>query len=109
MSRAAEIREFVINNFLFGEDTGFENTASFREAGILDSTGILELVGFLEETYDIHVEDEDLVPENLDSVARVVEFLDQKIGAGEAGHETASVRSREPGVEDRAEDQVKAR
>jgi len=109
MCRAVEIREFVIDNFLFGEDTGFENAASFREAGILDSTGILELVGFLEETYDIHVEDEDLVPENLDSIARVVQFLDRKIGGGEAGHETASGRSREPGVGDRAEDQVRAR
>ena len=75
-----QIRAFIIDNFLFGQ--GGENLSSddsFLEKGIIDSTGVLELVNFLEVTFRIKVEDEDLLPENLDSVNKVVSFLSRKL------------------------------
>ena len=63
-----KIREFIIENFLFGQDEGLKDDSSFLDEGIIDSTGILELVNFIEEEYSITVDDEDLIPENLDSI-----------------------------------------
>ena len=73
-----QIREFIVENFLFGEANGLEEETSFLENGIIDSTGILELVTYLEDTFGIEVEDEELVPENLDSIANVVKYLTTK-------------------------------
>ena len=78
MENTQVIRDFVVENFLFGDDKGLEENASFLENGIIDSTGILELVTFLEETFGITVEDEELIPENLDSIKNVARFLDRK-------------------------------
>lgn len=72
------IRQFIIDNFLFGEETDFSQDTSFLEEGIIDSTGVLELVGFLEETFEINVEDEELAPENLDSLNNIMNFLQRK-------------------------------
>lgn len=72
------IRSFIIENFLFEEDEKLKEDTSFLESGIIDSTGILELVTFLEETYGISVEDEELIPENLDSIKNVVAYLGRK-------------------------------
>ncbi|HEB75234.1 MAG TPA: acyl carrier protein, partial [Nitrospirae bacterium] len=58
-----ELRRFVIDNFLFGRNNGFADSDSFLESGIIDSTGVLELVAFLEERYRIDVVDEELIPE----------------------------------------------
>ena len=80
MQLSAVIRQFIIENFLFEEDENLKENTSFLESGVLDSTGILELVAFLEETFGISVEDEDLVPENLDSIANVVAYLNKKNG-----------------------------
>jgi acyl carrier protein len=75
-----KIRGFVSQTFLKGGEAnpGLENDTSFLEKGIVDSTGVLELVAFLEETFDIKVEDEELVPENLDSVSNLVRFVKGK-------------------------------
>ncbi len=73
-----ELRSFVVGNFLFGEDGKLKDGDSFLDNGIIDSTGILELVSFLEEKYGITVEDQDIVPENLDSIDRLVVFLGTK-------------------------------
>ena len=78
MEYTQTIRDFVIENFLFGDDNDLENSSSFLENGVVDSTGILELVNFLEETYEISVEDEELIPENLDSIENVVKYLERK-------------------------------
>ena len=78
MEQKQAIREFIVENFLFGEANGLDDDTSFLENGIIDSTGILELVTFLEETFGIEVEDEELVPENLDSIANVVTYLTTK-------------------------------
>lgn len=72
------IRKFVIDNYLFGEEDKLRNEDSFMETGIIDSTGILELVRFLESTYGIKVTDEELIPDNLDSVNKIVSFIHAK-------------------------------
>ena len=80
MEYTQTVRNFVIDNFLFGDSSGLDgDSASFLENGIIDSTGILELVSFLEETFGIKVEDEELIPENLDSINNVVGYLKRKI------------------------------
>ena len=78
MQHKQAIKEFIIENFLFGETNGLEDDTSFLDNGIIDSTGILELVTFLEDTFGIEVEDDELVPENLDSIANVVQYLTTK-------------------------------
>ena len=70
-----KIREFISENFLFGEANGLKDDTSFLEEGIIDSTGVLELVNFLEEEFSITVDDEELIPENLDSINNVTAFL----------------------------------
>jgi acyl carrier protein len=79
---AAAIREFVISNFLFGQDgERLSETESFLESGIIDSTGVLELVGFLEQQFGISVGDRELLPENLDSVQNAARFVARKLDA----------------------------
>jgi acyl carrier protein len=74
-----DIRQFVIANFLFGEDNGsLKPDESFLETGIIDSTGVLELVAFLESTYGFRVRDNELTPDNLDSLDRVAAFVRRK-------------------------------
>ena len=75
-----KIRAFIIENFLFGNDDGLSDDSSFLEEGIIDSTGVLELVSFLEEEFGITVDDEDLIPENLDSINNVTAYLERKLG-----------------------------
>jgi acyl carrier protein len=78
-----ELRSFLAENFLLGDEfRGLPGSASLIEAGIIDSTGVLELVGFLEETYDIEITDSELVPENLDSIDKVVGFVNAKRNSG---------------------------
>ena len=75
----SKIREFIIENFLFGNDDGLQDETSFLEEGIIDSTGVLELVNFLEEEFEITIDDEDLIPENLDSINNVNSYLEKKL------------------------------
>ena len=74
-----KIRAFVIENYLFGEEGKLGNDDSFLETGIIDSTGVLELVRFLEATFGIKIADEELVPDNLDSINKIVAFLQTKL------------------------------
>ena len=76
-----EIREFVIDNFLFGESEGLDKKTSFLDSGIVDSTGLLELITFLEERFEISIADEELIPENMDSLANIAKFLGTKVGS----------------------------
>ncbi len=76
------IRNFIIENFIFDENPDqLKNDQSFLESGIIDSTGMLELVSFIEEHYDIKMEDEELIPDNLDSVNNVVKFINKKLNS----------------------------
>lgn len=75
---ATTLRTFVVENYLFGQVDGFTDQASFLERGIVDSTGMLEVIAFLEETYNIKVEDDELLPENLDSINKLTKFVQRK-------------------------------
>lgn len=77
-----EIRDFVIQNFLFGDTKAkLEDKQSFLESGIIDSTGVLEIVAFLEEKLGVKVEDLELLPENMDSVDNLVGYVARKLDA----------------------------
>lgn len=76
-----EIRDFIVENFLFGNREKLpDDDGSFLQKGLIDSTGILEVINFIEEKFGIRVEDDDLVPENLDSVRRLADFIVRKRG-----------------------------
>jgi acyl carrier protein len=77
-----DVRTFIISNFMFGQ--GGDNLAddqSFLETGVIDSTGVLELISFLEQQFGIAVEDQEVVPANLDSVSQLVDFVQRKAAA----------------------------
>jgi acyl carrier protein len=74
-----ELKNFILQNFLFGqEEININSDDSFLESGIIDSTGILELVTFIEENYSVEVADEEMLPENLDSLNNVAKFVVKK-------------------------------
>jgi acyl carrier protein len=76
-----DLRAFIVENFLFGDDSApfaFSDDDSFQERGIVDSTGILELVCHLQEEYAIDIADDELVPDNLDSLSKVAHFIQRK-------------------------------
>lgn len=77
---AGRIRAFLVDSFLLGDDDGFDDSESLIEAGIVDSTGVMEVVTFLEESFAITVDDDDLVADNLDSVERLAAFVGRKLG-----------------------------
>ncbi len=77
-----DIRKFIVENFLFGQDNGLTNDTSFLEKGVIDSTGVLELATHIETTYNIKVKDEELVPENLDTINFIAAYLEKKIPDG---------------------------
>jgi acyl carrier protein len=72
------VRRFIVETFLFGENGHLQADTSFLDAGIIDSTGVLELVSFLEATYGISVRDDELIPENLDSLANIDAYVARK-------------------------------
>jgi len=79
MSLRAELKEFILRNFLLTRDGSvFGDSDSLTERGILDSTGALELVLHLEERYGIKVDDEELHPDNLDSIEKMAAFVERK-------------------------------
>lgn len=82
MTVEAQLRLYILNNYLFTDDQSMlDNDDSFLEKGIIDSTGIMEMILFLEQECGIRVEDEDMIPENLDSVNRIVAFVSRKRAA----------------------------
>jgi len=82
---AQQIRTFIEENYLFGRSDGLHDSDSFLEAGILDSTGILELIEFLGGRFHIVVTDEEVTPQNLDSIDKIVAFLQRKEGRSVCG------------------------
>ena len=77
-----KIRDFIVENFLFGDDSQpLPGDLSLIESDMVDSTGILELVGFLEEGFGLKVADADIVPANLDSIDRIAAFIERKKAA----------------------------
>jgi len=94
MERAAianTLRRFIKENYLLSRDFSFTDDDSFLEQSIIDSIGILQLVTFLQDTYGITVRDDELLPENLDSVNAVTAYLCRKLeGASSEGAPAAS-------------------
>ena len=75
---AQRVRAFLVDTFLLGDDDGFGNGESLLDSGIVDSTGVMEVVAFLEESFAITVDDDELVADNLDSVERLAAFVARK-------------------------------
>jgi acyl carrier protein len=78
MSAQEQIRRFVTTNFYVPDPSALSDSASFLDAGIVDSTGVLEIVNFLETEFDVKVEDAEMLPENLDSIANLAAFVARK-------------------------------
>jgi len=80
-----DIRRFILENYLFSDDESeLADDASLLEEGLIDSTGVLELVDFLEQRFGISVRDEEMMPENLDSVNALVHYVESKAGGAGA-------------------------
>ncbi len=73
-----DLKSYIVESFLFGQDEGLDYDSSFLDQGILDSTGVMELVMHVEGTYGIKVEDDELLPENLDSINLICAFIERK-------------------------------
>lgn len=91
MNIETEIRKFIEENFILEGDDHLGDEDSLLEKGIIDSTGVLELVAFIEETYQFKIQDEELVPENLDSIINISQFIQNKLNvSGEGGYRAES-------------------
>ncbi len=76
-----QVKEFILSNFFPGKNSeGLGDTTSFLDAGIIDSTGVLELVGFIEEKFGFSVDDSEMLPENLDSLNSLAVYIASKSG-----------------------------
>ncbi|MEK6749936.1 MAG: acyl carrier protein [Pseudomonadota bacterium] len=79
MSTQNMIVDYILQNFLFSDDRSLINPDdSFLAKGIIDSTGIMELIFFIEDQFGVKISDEEMIPENLDSVTRIVKFVARK-------------------------------
>jgi acyl carrier protein len=72
------IKKFIVDSFLYGNEDGLGNDISLTQSGIIDSTGILELISFLEKEFAVTFQDDELVPQNLDSIELISEFIVRK-------------------------------
>ena len=77
----AAVRAFIAENYLFkATSESLSDTDSFLALGIINSMGVLELINFIESTYGIRIDDDEVVPDNLDSVRRVTDYVRRKLG-----------------------------
>jgi acyl carrier protein len=91
MSIEKEIRKFIEENFILDENDNLSSEDSLLEKGIIDSTGVLELVAFIEETYNVKIKDEELIPENLDSIKSISRFIQERLESpGELQHSSTA-------------------
>lgn len=74
-----DVRKFLTDQFLFGDSRPLERDVSLFNQGIIDSTGVLELINYLEEHFGIKVQDDELLPENLDTIGNICAFLERKL------------------------------
>jgi acyl carrier protein len=77
---AEQVRQFICKNFYVPDPAGLSDTASFLDLGIVDSTGVLEVVAFVEQEFGVTVDDTEIVPENFDSIASLVGYVERKRG-----------------------------
>lgn len=78
MAIKEQVRAFVTSNFYVADPAALEDEASLLDRGIIDSTGVLEVIFFIEETFGIAVEDSEMLPDNLDSIERISNFIARK-------------------------------
>lgn len=78
MEITQQVRAFIATNFYVPESVPIGDDASLIEQGIIDSTGVLEVIGFIEDTFGITVDDKEMIPENLDSIDRISGFIRRK-------------------------------
>ena len=82
MDAKEQVRQYIAENFLFSDDgCSLPDDASFLEEGIVDSTGVLELVMFVQEEFGIAVSDDEIVPQNFDSIDQLATYIERKSGA----------------------------
>jgi acyl carrier protein len=79
MVGSEKIRAFIVDNFLFGDGSHLKDDTSFLEERIIDSTGILQIISFLEEEFAITIDDDEILPEHLDSLSNITIFLNKKV------------------------------
>jgi acyl carrier protein len=85
LGTAQRVRSFILENYLLGSDYRLKDSDSFLDHSIIDSIGILQLVTFLQDSFGITVDDEELVPQNLDSIEAVSAYVQRKLnGRGES-------------------------
>lgn len=84
-----DLRRFIVDSFLYGQALEFSDDDSLQETGIVDSTGILELLAHVERRYGVRIEDEELLPENFDSINRLSRFLEAKLARPAAAADRA--------------------
>lgn len=82
----ATVREFISENFIMGGDVSFADDTSFMKSHILDSTGFIELITFIEETFGVSVADKEMLPENFDSLDNIGSYLARKRGTAVQAH-----------------------
>ena len=90
MTIAATVRAYIKENFMFGSAGTLGDQDSLLDAGVIDSTGAMEIVTFLETKFGIAIDDRDLVPENLDSITAIAAFVSRKLAAAPASAGAAS-------------------
>jgi acyl carrier protein len=78
MNLKSEVRAFITRNFYVPDGTTIADNASLLDQGVIDSTGVLEVISFLEDVFQLTVEDTEMVPENLDSIDRITAFVERK-------------------------------
>ena len=75
-----QIRSFITSNYYVSDPASLQNESSLLDQGIIDSTGVLEVIFFIEETFGIKVEDSEMLPDNLDSIEKITNFVTLKKG-----------------------------
>ena len=78
---AGRVRRYIVQNFYVADAEALGDRSSLLDLGIIDSTGVLELIGFIEKEFGVHVEDDEMVPETLDSIAQVAAYVSRKKAA----------------------------
>jgi len=78
MTITEQVRTFITTNFYVPNPQALTDEASLLEQGIIDSTGVLEVIGFLEDSFEIAIQDDEILPDNLDSIARIVAYIGRK-------------------------------
>lgn len=86
MNQREEIRNFITSRLLFDDSSGLRDDVSFLESGIVDSTGMLELISFVEEKFNFKVADEEMVGDNFDSIERLDQFVSRKLAGQKMAH-----------------------